>query len=144
MPREHQRTKNNPYLLPHNLYMQALYIIRDYDRLKGEYHAILEQRPAPRIESGYGRDGRVSAEYMPKGNEVSNPTEDKALRLAAISNRMRAVEQALLMVKPKYREGVMTNITDGGAHYPKDACAKTYRRWKQRFVFQVAKNMKYT
>ena len=32
--RNYQRTRNNPYLLPHHLYMRTLYIIRDYERLK--------------------------------------------------------------------------------------------------------------
>ena len=34
MAREYQKNKNNPYLLPHNLYMRVLYIVRDYDRIK--------------------------------------------------------------------------------------------------------------
>ena len=32
--RNYQRTRNNPYILPHHLYMRTLYIIRDYERLK--------------------------------------------------------------------------------------------------------------
>ena len=143
MAREHQRKKSNPYLLPHNLYMRVLYIIRDYGRLKNEYHAILHSSPAPRIESGYDREGRLSAEFMPRGNETTSPTEDKAIRLALISDELHAIEQALMMVKPEYRDGVMANITDGGAHYPKNASSKTYRRWKQRFAFHLAKKLKY-
>lgn len=34
--RDYQRKKDNPYKLPHNVYMQNLYFIRDYDRLKNE------------------------------------------------------------------------------------------------------------
>jgi len=142
MPREHQREKNNPYLLPHNLYMRVLYIIRDYARVKEEYHAILQSSPAPRITSGYDARGRYVSEMMPGSGGVSDPTMEKAMRLAVISSELHAVEQALLMVKAEYRDGVMANITEG-AHFPKGAGVSTYRRWKQRYAYYVAKKLKF-
>jgi len=141
MAREHQKAKNNPYLLPHNLYMRVLYIIRDYDRMKDEYQVILEASPAPRIESGFDRNGKFSAEFMPKSCDTAKPTEDKALRLAVISGEMHAIEQALLEIPRMYRRGVVENITEG-AWYPKDASPRTYRRWKQRYAYNVAKKLK--
>ena len=141
MPKEYQRAKNNPYLLPHNLYMRVLYIIRDYDRLKEEYQAILHSSPTPRIESGYDRNGRFSAELMPKSGEAADPTEDKGMRLALISDELHAVEQALMMIPAEYRHGVKQNVMYGG-WFPQDADGRTYRRWKQRFIYQVAKGMK--
>ena len=89
MAREYQHKKSSPQTLPHNLYFRVLYIIRDYDRLKDEYHAILHSSPAPRIESGYDREGRFSVEYMPRGNAITSPTEEKAIRLALISDELQ-------------------------------------------------------
>lgn len=129
MPREYQRTKNNPYLLPHNLYMRVLYIIKDYDRLKDEYHAILDSSSAP-------PDG------MPKGSGTSSPTEDKGIKLALISDELHAIEQALMTVPEEYRHGVKQNVLYG-AWYPQGGTVRTYQRWKQRFVYHVAKRMNY-
>lgn len=38
--RHYQRKKDNPYQLPHNVYMQCLYLIRDYDRLRKMLHSV--------------------------------------------------------------------------------------------------------
>ena len=141
MPREYQRNKNNPYLLPHNLYMRVLYIIRDYDRLKDEYHAVLQSSPAPRITTGYDKDGKHVSELMQGSGGIADPTADKAMRLVVISEELHAVEQSLRMIPGEYRQGVKHNVMYG-AWYPTDASERTYRRWKQRFVFNVAKTLK--
>ena len=52
--------KNNPYILPSNLYMRMLYLVRDYNRLKEEYANIIHEMPH--------NDG------MPKGNMTGDPT----------------------------------------------------------------------
>ena len=52
--RNYQPKKNNPYILPSNLYMRMLYLVRDYNRLKEEYANIIHEMPH--------NDG------MPKGN----------------------------------------------------------------------------
>ena len=140
MAREHQRTKNNPYLIPQIVYMRVLYTVRDYDRRKAEYHEILEARPSPRIESGYDSDGQYSAEMMPRSGDPGKPTEEKAIKLANISDELFAVEQALVVIPREYRTGIMQNIKFGD-RYPEDADPRTYRRWKQRFVYNVAKKL---
>ena len=130
MPRNYQRKKNNPYLLPHNLYMRVLYIVKDYDRLKDEYHAILDSGAAA---------GVVNANT---GGAPLTPTEDKAIRLALISDELHAIEQALMMIPDEYRQGVKHNVMYG-AWYPGDADERTYRRWKQCFINQVARRLKF-
>ena len=45
--RNYQRQKNNPYKLPHNLYMRMLYLVRDYERIRSEREDILAASPAP-------------------------------------------------------------------------------------------------
>jgi hypothetical protein len=127
MAKEYQAKKNNPHLLPHNIYMQVLYVVRDYDRLKDEYASL----------DGYSAHPLSGT---PRSGGLSNPTEDKGVRRAYIHGNLHAIEQALMRVPSEYRDGVMWNVTHR-AHYPKDADAATYRRWKQRFIYQVAKNL---
>ena len=127
--RNYQRKKNNPYLLPHNLYMRVLYMIRDYDRLREEYHIVLETSPPP-------PDG------MPKGNILLDPTAEKAVRRADLSREIKSIEQARFSVPIEYMDGVWDNI-HYGAWFPPDAAECTYRRWKQRYIYHVAKNMNF-
>ena len=142
MPRNYQRTKNNPYLLPHNLYMRVLYIIKDYDRMKDEYRDVLDSSPSPSIETGLDAWGNTVAEFGARRAEPSNPTEAKALRLALMSDEMHAIEQALMTVPREYRKGVLDAIKYR-APYPDIAGYKTWQRWRQRYIWHVAKILKF-
>lgn len=124
--KEYQRKRNNPYRLPHNLYMRVLYLIRDYDRLKSERQEILYASPV--------NDG------MPRGNATFSATESKAIRLARLDEDCKAVEQALIQVPMEYRRGVLNNICYGSP-YPIDAGCETYGRWRRRFIYWIAENL---
>lgn len=127
MQNDYQPKKNNPYLLPDNLYGATVSHIRDYDRLKQRYDEILHGSPPP-------PDG------MPRGGDTGTPTEDKAIKREAIFNQLQCIEQALLMVPEEYRSGVFREARYGGG-YPCDAGRATYQRWKQRFIYWVADKM---
>jgi len=64
------------------------------------------------------------------------------VRLSLISAELKAVEQAMIIVPHEYREGVRGNIVYQ-VRYPDDAGERTYKRWKQRFIYNVAVNMNY-
>lgn len=124
--REYQRKRNNPYRLPHNLYMRALYMIRDYDRIKADRQDVFFASPAS--------DGQ------PRGNSITSTTENKAVRLARLSEECEAVERALNHIPTEYRKGVFDNICYGSS-YPSAADYSTYARWRQRFIYWVAAHM---
>lgn len=126
MSKEYQCRTNNPYHLPHNLYMRVLYHIRDYDRLKSERENLY-------YPSSIG-DG------LPHGSGIGTPTEDKAIRLAKLDDECKVVEQALVRVPYEYRSGIFNNICYGSP-FPLDASYATYKRWRQRLVYWTAKNM---
>ena len=127
--REYQRKKNNPYLLPHALYMRMIYLIRDYNRLKAEVESILHNSPPP-------------PNGMPSGqNKIKLPTEEKAIKLALTEEEIEAIENALAEIPEFFRLPVMNNIMYG-FRYPIGADERTFRRYKQIFVFYVAQNLK--
>lgn len=128
--RNYQRQKNNPYLLPHNVYMQVLYLIRDYERLKEEYNELL-------YDPAYKFDDRRRVI-----GGISRPVENKALTLANISVKTRAIENAIASIPEHYRRGVWQNIMNG-QHYPEGADVRTWQTYKQRFIYYTAKNMHY-
>ena len=128
MPRNYQPKHNNPYVLPHNLYMHVLYLVRDYDRLKTQQDDII-------FSSGVS-DG------MPRGTQTGDPTGNKAIQVSFLSSQIQAIENALLKIPAEYRKGVFDQIRYGG-WFPFDADASTYRRWKQRFLYWVCVNLNY-
>jgi len=91
--RNYQRKKINEYSMPHNLYMQIQYKIRDYDRLKREYLDILHSSPDPH-------------EIYSKAAFKGSPTESKAIKLSCIDNSLKGIDQAIIEVR-----GIYSSIT---------------------------------
>lgn len=126
--RNYQRKKNNPYLLPHNLYMRTVYLIKDYDRLKQREKELREIYPG------------LSFDNSPKAkNKFSSALEKNVEELIEISTEIKAIEDALDSIPPFFRKPVMDNIKSG-CRYPLGADERTFRRYKQRFIYEVAKH----
>lgn len=128
--KEYQRKKNNPYLLPHCLYMRTLYIIRDYNRLKAEAEQILHASSAP-------VDGQPTARSF-----KCSVTENKAMKLSEIDAEIYAIETALQEIPEFFRKPVMNNILYG-VRYPVGASTRTYKRYKQKYIYSVAKKLNF-
>ena len=126
MARNYQHTKNNPHWLPHNVYMRVIYIVRDYDRMKQEQSALIHSTPA---QQGGSRSG------------LGNPTENKAIILAQMSRETDAVDRALAEIPEEYRRGVFRSAAYRDP-YPITANESTWRRWKYRFTYAIAQNLR--
>jgi hypothetical protein len=127
MPREYQiKTEER---LPHAVYMQVLYIIRDIDRLKAERERILYASPAP--PDGLQRQ---------KGG-ATDPTLKAVMRMEEMSIRINAVEKALKSIPKEYRAGILNNIIKR-ERYPIYAGEATWRRWRYHFTWTVAHNLR--
>lgn len=124
--RDYQAHKSK-YLLPYEVYHQTLWTIRDYDRMKAEAEAILEESPPP-------PDGQ------PKGTKTGDEVFSKAMRREEYVRKTRAIEAALEVVPEEYRLGVWRNVTEW-KRYPLDADRTTYGRWKSRFIFEAANRL---
>lgn len=114
----------NKYLLPHELYMETLWHIRGYRRLLAEYNAVVVESPPP-------PDG------LPKGNGTGDPVFAKAAKLEKLHKEIYPIEEALKMIPQEYRVGIFTNILDR-VPYPDYANIKTWKLWRQRYVYNVA------
>lgn len=125
--REYQVKRNNPFWLPKAVYYQALYAVRDYDRLCEEYRDILNSS-AP------------CADGQPRSSKIGNPTEQKAERLSEVSEKLDAIERALNKLPEEYRKGVFDNIRKNTA-YPYIAGRATWVRYRRRFLYYVAHNL---
>lgn len=116
------------YKLPRAVYYQALYAVRDYDRLHAEYNDIMHASASP-------------ADGMPRGSNPGRPVEDKAIRLEHIHGKLVAIDRALDSIPPEYRRGVMDNVRYQSP-YPYIACYRTWSTYRRRFLFCVAKYLR--
>ncbi len=123
--RYYQPKKKNAYILPQNLYMRVIYLVRDYDRLKEEYKEI--------VELSRGGDSG------PKGGGIGDPTGQAALKASSVGDQINAIEKALRQIPKEYRLGIKKSVMYG-TRYPDSAIA-TWSRHKARFLYHVAKNM---
>ena len=143
MPRNYQLKRNNPYKMRHNLYMQTLYIIKDYEGLRAERINLLYQGTQP-------SDGQ------PKGNMTSDPTQDKAIRMAEIDAKLKAIEQADMLLRGEYSSRTYDDFDplealENEAYFNymhlrrnKDDTGPsniTWKRFRGKFVYLVAKNL---
>lgn len=129
--RDYQGIKNNPYILPHHLYMRTLYIIRDYDRLKEKAEKLLEFNENPPETVFVKTPAEIKNLKNIKDKPDILPFERAALETDAI-------EGALEFIPSFYRDGVLENIMEG-ARYPLGADERTFRRYKQRYIYHVAR-----
>lgn len=116
--RDYQKRKNNPYLLPKNLYAEVKYMAKDYKRLKEEYE------------------------------ELSNMCEENRnwAKLCTVAAKISAIDMALLRLPEEYRPGILRNIENERSkdgYYPNNADYRTYQKYKQRFIYFIAENMNY-
>lgn len=125
--RDYQRTKSNPYILPRNLWSQTLYQIRDYQRLKEELSAVLDESAAP-------------ADGQPRGTMTGDPVLSKVMKREKAGQTVKAIDDAKKEIPEEYIDGVWRNIVYGSP-YPLDASRSTYSRYKSKFVYCVARNL---
>ena len=124
---DYQRKKNNPYFLPKTLYRRVLSVIRDYDRVKSEVDNILFGSPE--------RDNGAA------GGRIGKPTEAAAIRLAQYESDLDAVNKALDRIPPEYQKAVFSNVAYG-ERFPSIAHYNTWLKWRQRFIYYCAQNLK--
>lgn len=100
-----RKVKRNENL--HNLIMQVRYKLKDYDRCKQEYENIIHSSHKP-------FDG------LPRGTNISNPTEDKGLKLAKIGDELYAIDQAIILTKGEYSSKTDENFDPIKAYWSYD------------------------
>ena len=130
MAREWQQTRQKEYVMPYPVYYQCIWAVRDFDRMVKRLEQLKEIR--------YKKSISIVKESK-DSYDVHSPTEDLAIEIARLSERVNAITMALSIIPDAYKKYVLANIIlkDDGKYYPD----KMWRIWKQRFLYQVAKNL---
>ena len=122
------RPKSGEYALPHPVYHHTLWLIKGYFYFKERMNDIILATP--------DHDG------SPKGNEISDPTAAKAVKVKQYARIVRIIDEEKENIQEEYRTGVWRSIMYG-ERYPDTADRRTYSRYKSRFVYNVAKRLGY-
>ena len=131
--REWQQTKFKELVMPDAVYYQTIWAVRDLKRMEEELRE---------IENDINTGSVPSTSIVSDGNRmysVSRPTEFKAVQKVQLEKRVEAIRGALETVPLAYRQFILDNITKQKSYecFPN----KLWRIWKQRFLFNVAKNL---
>ncbi len=133
MAREWQQTRFREYVMPEGVYYQSLWAVRDLKRMEERAREL--QRD---IDGGAVKGAGLVRESRRTFSSV-RPTEDLVMEKALLEARIGAIRGALAGVPEKYRDMILENIIEKTpASYFSD---KVWKIWKQRFIFQVAKNL---
>lgn len=132
MPRDYYPTggksQTELHNMPMDIYAMSLGLIRGYDRMLKELADIIDQKPK--------EDGQ------PKAKRPGDPVGTIVSRRENLRDRIKAVEQAYILVDEPYRAGIKSNIVD---RVPlKDlpnADISTWKVWRQRMILYTAQNM---
>jgi len=131
---DYQQNREKNYTLPQCVYRQALWAVKDLNRLKQRYKELEEQ-------ASYIRSIDFSSSVPIAGvMHVSDNTSYLAMDLARISKRIEAIEDAFLAIPPKYEEGIRNKLIYD-IPYTEEYCMNTWKKWQQIFLFTVAMNL---
>ena len=131
MAREWQQTKMTEYVMPEAVYYQSLWAVRDYQRMKERLEEIAG-------DGSKKTSGSVVME-TPKVYGGHRPSEERAMEIAILKERVEGIRKALVKVPVEYRSYIISNIVmkNSGKNFDN----KTWRLWKQIFLYQVALNL---
>lgn len=132
MTREWQQTRFREFVLPDAVYYQSIWAVRDLARMEARLGELKRE-----IESGSFGGGIVSDSRADYGRV--KPTEKRALEKAVLESRIEAIRNALDVVPESYRDYILDNVM--AKRDSKSFPTKIWKIWKQRFLFNVAKNL---
>ncbi len=129
---DYQLRKEKDFLLPQTVYRQALYAVKDLDRLRRKLYFLKEEITT--IKSPDPSEIHVS------GGMISDATGALASELTATEKRIIAIESAFLHIPEKYREGIEDKLVYD-VPYDDCHCINTWKKWQQVYLYYVAMNL---
>ena len=131
---DYQLKREKSYLLPQTVYRQALYAVKDLDRLRKKL-LFMEEDASGVLPS----DPSV---IMSRGGAVSDITGNRASEMALTESRIEAIESAFGSVPPKYRSGLEDKLIYDVPVSRLGYSVNTWKKWQQVLLYHVAVNLK--
>lgn len=114
--------KMGAYTLRDNTYRRMWYLIADYPYFKAVQNGEIELR---------------NLKW-----EQHSITEEKAISICNFDNYIQAIETAKKAIPEVYVNDVLAHIINNGRYRDFDyVCEQTLKKWVQRFIWRVAKEL---
>lgn len=131
MSREWQQTRFKEFVMPDAVYYQSIWAVRDLRRMENRIREIDRD-----VSPSY--DGSLVSDRC-RDFSSKRPTEKKAMEKILLQTKIKAIQRALYQVPEAYRDCVLNNVA-----FRKESFScnpKIWKIWKQRFLYNVAKNL---
>lgn len=125
--KDYQSRRDKSIVLPTPVYHQCIWIVRDMDRLREVVN-----------------EDRVNRRFIVKEDSLEYGTDAlrRTLSVSEAEFRLECIDRALALVPEELRQGILDSIINRGAGYPEIAHDNTWRLWKQRFIYNLARYMR--
>lgn len=123
--------KENRIAVPKAVYMQTIWAVRDYDRMREELESISASDYLPLRKS----NGIPHA--VREGGRSSDSTASIAIKTAQLSRRIKAIDLSFDRIPPRYKEGIREHLIHG-YKYPEDFNIKTWHKWQKIYIYYAA------
>ena len=128
-----QQLKDRNFVLPQTVYRQALYAIKDLDRLRKKLEYLRSE--------AYDIKGRDPNDIVGQSGYVSDRMADKAVEIASTQARIKAIEDAFQTIPFEYRDGIEDKLVYD-VPYDLRHSINTWKKYQQRLIFRVAVNLR--
>ncbi len=128
-----QQLKDRNFVLPQTVYRQALYAIKDLDRLRKKLEYLRSE--------AYDIKGRAPNDIVGQSGYVSDRMADKAVEIASTQARIKAIEDAFQTIPFEYRDGIEDKLVYD-VPYDLGHSINTWKKYQQRLIFRVAVNLR--
>lgn len=135
MSREWQQTSMLEYVMPHAVYYQTIWAVRDLDRMESRLKELNRQRLKQKNGASVANDPVELYSKYKKRTSV----DSQAMETAILRERVDAIHRAMREVPPRYRGTVLNNIVQKATvDIYEDS---EWKLWKQKFLYLVARNL---
>ncbi len=133
--REWQQTRLLEYVMPHAVYYQTIWAVRDLERMETRLKELNRERQRQKNSTSMVSEPVHVYNRYRKHSSV----DSQAMETAILKERIDAIHKAMKEIPPRYRGTVINNIVQKSAvDIFEDS---EWKVWKQRFLYAVAKNL---
>ena len=130
-----QQKKMKDYLLPEAVFHQAIWIIKDYERLVKELKHFKD-------DVGKTQQNLINNTCKKTGNNEFSYVEKMAIKIVDLEKRIKKIERAFSIVPEQYVRNVYdsvikSNKTAKGSQITAETI-KIINYWKQRVLYEIA------
>jgi hypothetical protein len=127
--KQYQSRWNPALVLPSAVYYQCIWVVKDMVRLEEIAKDGFRNEMLNESSCGYvAETGSLACALLPE--------QEEALF------KLDCIHRAIILIPEEYREGILMNIQNRGSGYGDFAHENTWKKWKQRFIYALAVNLK--